>query len=68
MMHAYGRCPGCNGVGALWIVRHVAVRRFWLFGKIIMRPIYRCDECDGPQWSAGDAAEGGKGASDGKRN
>lgn len=45
MMDAYGTCPQCKGEGALWIVRRVPVRKFWLFGSITMRPVYRCDEC-----------------------
>lgn len=44
-MHAFGTCPGCKGWGALWRGT-ILVRRFWLFGPLVQRTVYRCDECD----------------------
>lgn len=45
MAHAYGTCRGCGEWGALW-KRYVLVRRFLLFGAVVRREVYRCDECD----------------------
>jgi hypothetical protein len=45
MMYAYGRCTNCIGIGALW--RHWYLeKRFVLFGKLVRRMRYICDECD----------------------
>jgi len=45
MAHAYGTCPRCKEWGALWKVTRMS-RRFWLFGPLIPRKEYRCDECE----------------------
>jgi predicted RNA-binding Zn-ribbon protein involved in translation (DUF1610 family) len=45
MMHAYGRCPGCDGEGALWIARYRTARKLFKFWQTYEAPVYRCDEC-----------------------
>lgn len=44
MMNLYGECTRCGAEGALWRAR-VHVKRFWLFGPLVPRTVYLCDEC-----------------------